>query len=96
MVSVFCMVLLAAASCGPPMAEVVVRTPPPAERVEVVGVAPYAGAVWIGGHWRWSGRGHVWMPGYWQRPRIGHVWEPAHWVDGPAGWRFVPGHWRRV
>jgi hypothetical protein len=92
----FIMILLAGTGCGPAVAEVVVPGPPPAERVEVVGVAPYPGAVWVRGHWRWNGYAHVWVAGHWQRPRAGYVWEPAHWVAGPGGWRFVPGHWRRV
>ena len=46
---------------------VVEEAPPPPARVEVVGVAPYPGAVWIRGYWvrgyrhRW-----VWVRGYWR------------------------------
>lgn len=40
--------------------------PPPA-RVEVIGVAPYRGAVWVPGHWVYSRyRGEwFWVRGYW-------------------------------
>jgi hypothetical protein len=41
--------------------------PPPPPQAEIVGVAPYQGAVWVGGHWAW-------------RPRLGtYVWVPGHW-----------------
>jgi hypothetical protein len=84
----------AAAACGPAAGEVVVETGPPPEQVEVVGLAPYPGAFWVRGHWRWEGR-YVWFPGHWERPRIGYRWEPAHWDRFGARWRFIPGHWRR-
>jgi hypothetical protein len=77
-----------------PPEEIVVQEAPPAPRVEVVPAAPYAGAVWIGGHWRWEGRRHVWVGGHYERARPGFAWEPAHWPREPHGWRFVPGHWR--
>ncbi len=42
--------------------------PPPAPQIEIVGVAPYPAAVWIGGHWAWRPRhgGYVWIPGHWR------------------------------
>ena len=42
--------------------------PPPAE-VEVVGVAPFVGAVWMPGYWEWYPRHHrhYWRHGYWRR-----------------------------
>jgi len=40
--------------------------PPPA-RVEVIGVAPYRGAVWVPGHWtRARYNNWVWVRGYWR------------------------------
>ena len=77
-------------------AEVVVRTPPPPERVEVVAAAPYPGAVWIRGHWRWNGAAYVWIGGHWERPRVGWAWVPHHYAPYGRHWRYVPGHWRRV
>jgi len=38
---------------------------PPA-RVEVVGYAPYRGAVWIPGHWARSYGEWVWIRGHWR------------------------------
>lgn len=85
-----------AAGCGPPMGEVVIDAAPPPEQVEVVGVAPYPGAIWIRGHWLWNGAAHVWMRGHWERGRVGMAWEHGHWVRWGARWRFIPGHWRRI
>ena len=42
--------------------------PAPAPHYDVVPVAPFIGAIWIGGYWnRHSGR-HVWVPGRWAHP----------------------------
>jgi len=39
---------------------------PPVEQVEVVGPAPYVGAVWVRGHWVWMHGGYVWVAGHWR------------------------------
>ena len=39
--------------------------PPPA-RVEVIGAAPYRGAVWVPGHWARARYNWVWVRGYWR------------------------------
>jgi len=49
---------LGAAGC------VAVVTPP--RRVEVIGVAPYRGAVWVPGHWVRGRYDWVWVRGYWR------------------------------
>lgn len=72
---------------------VIVAPPPP--RVEVVGVAPYPGYVWIGGHWTWHGRGHHWVPGRWDAPRHGHRWVPHRWERQNDHWREHHGRWER-
>ncbi len=57
---------------------VLVAPPPPS--VEVIGVAPYPGYVWIGGYWTWREHRHHWVPGRWERH--GREWRerPGHWV----------------
>ena len=43
--------------------------PPPAERIEVIPVAPYPTAVWIRGYWVRSGGYHhrwYWVRGHWR------------------------------
>ena len=89
-------------ACGPPLppgsvsGEVVVETGPPAPQQEVIGVAPYPGAVWIEGYWGWNGVRYVWVRGHWDRARVGWVWVPHRWWRGPRGrWHYAPGHWRR-
>lgn len=68
---------------------------PPVAPVEVIGIAPRPGYIWIGGHYVWRGR-WVWVPGYWSRPPVGYaVWVPGHWDRRPGGWIWVEGHWRR-
>jgi hypothetical protein len=72
---------------------VIVAPPPP--RVEVVGVAPYPGHIWIGGHWGWHGKGHHWVPGRWEAPRHGHRWVPHRWEKHHDHWREHHGRWER-
>lgn len=76
-------------------AEGPVMVAPPPPQVEVVGVAPAPGLVWVGGYWNWVGGRHVWVGGRWQAPPPGyHAWVPHHWVAYRGGWRLAPGHWR--
>jgi hypothetical protein len=43
------------------------RPPPPPDRVEVIGIAPYHGAHWVRGHWGWRHGRYEWIPGHWSR-----------------------------
>ena len=74
---------------------VAVPSPPPAPRVDVVGVAPYPGYLWISGFWSWGGASYVWHPGRWTAPRPGYVWSAPSWERHGGGWRERPGYWRR-
>jgi hypothetical protein len=69
--------------------------PPPAPPYEVVGVAPFVGAVWIGGYWNWYGGRYAWVPGYWGPPRPGYTWVPPSWHRRGPGWRQSRGGWHR-
>jgi hypothetical protein len=73
----------------------VVTLAPPPPRVEYYGPAPYPGAVWIGGFWRWGGERYVWVRGHWAAPHPGFRWVPRHWVRGPRGWHLAGGRWVR-
>jgi hypothetical protein len=73
----------------------VVLVAPPAPRIEVVGVAPSPGYVWVGGYWNWVGGRHEWVGGHWVAGRAGHHWVPHTWVREGDGWRARPGHWER-
>lgn len=74
---------------------VYVQQAPPPPRVEVIGVAPGPGYVWVGGEWGWNG-GWAWSSGRWCAPAYGHsVWIGGRWENaGHRGWRHHPGHWR--
>jgi hypothetical protein len=74
--------------------ELVTVAPPPAP-VEVIGVAPGPGYVWISGYWNWVGGRHVWVGGRWAAPRPGYYWEPHVWVHTGAGWHLREGRWVR-
>ena len=40
--------------------------PPPPARVEVIPVAPYPGAIWVGGYWTHGRRHYFWVPGHYR------------------------------
>ena len=73
----------------------VVAAPPPPPQVEVIGVAPQPGYVWIGGYWNWYNGRHVWVPGRWEAGRPGYHWVAHTWVHEGGGWRLHEGHWAR-
>lgn len=71
----------------------VVRYAPPPPREEIIGIAPYVGAVWLPGHWVWRDR-WVWHRGYWGRPpHRGARWAPGGWDRDDDGWRWHRGDW---
>jgi hypothetical protein len=74
---------------------VVVDVAPPAPYVEVVPALPYAGAIWIGGYWGWSGGRHQWVPGRWEHGRPGYHWRPHAWVNQGGRWQLHGGGWVR-
>jgi hypothetical protein len=79
----------------PRFAGEVVMVAPPAPQVEVIGVPPAPGHIWIAGYWGWVGGRHVWVGGHWDAPRPGYYWEPHVWVHTGAGWQLREGHWAR-
>jgi hypothetical protein len=70
-----------------------VTVAPPEPRVEVVGVAPAPGYLWIGGYWGWVGGRHEWVSGRWEAPRPGYRYVPHQWVREGGGWRLHEGRW---
>ena len=69
--------------------------PPPPPQVEMVGIAPYAGAVYIQGHYYPRGRSYVWQPGNWTRPRPGHRYVQHRLERTSDGrYRYRQGHWK--
>jgi hypothetical protein len=59
-------------------ADGVVLVAPPAPRVEVIGVAPSPGYVWVAGYWSWVGGRHEWVPAIGWRPIRGIIGFPIN------------------
>ena len=72
----------------------VVYEAPPAPRVVVRPAEPYAGAIWVAGHWQWTGAQWAWVEGYWEQPRVGYVYVQPRWARQGRGWVYVGGGWR--
>jgi hypothetical protein len=96
-VSLIGVLSLASSACvvrvAPPGGEVSVQQAPPAEQVEIIGVAPSPNHFWVKGHWVWRGA-WVWQPGRWELVRHGHVWTHGEWVRRGHHWVWVEGAWR--
>lgn len=76
---------------GPP--GMVVRAGPPPPRIELVAPRPYAGAIWVPGHWSWVGRWQ-WYGGHWARPPHPRSrWVPGYWEHRGRGWLYHRGYW---
>jgi hypothetical protein len=68
---------------------------PPPPRWETRPSRPWREAVWVDGHWQWSGHRYVWVNGHWDRPGRGFTrWDRGRWEHGPHGWTWVDGRWR--
>jgi hypothetical protein len=76
-----------------------VQTIPPApvsEPQESIPPQPSPSAVWIRGHYSYTGSGYQWQPGRWEVPPsgartyIGPSWQPA----ANGGYVYVRGHWQ--
>jgi hypothetical protein len=100
------MTLLVAAACAPrvptPVAGLhsgdepaIVPYPPPAAIVEWVPARPAREALWLDGHWEWTGTGYAWQGGRWEAPPApGAYYAPATTVRRPNGQLFYfTGRW---
>ncbi|MCK4596573.1 YXWGXW repeat-containing protein [bacterium] len=74
---------------------VYVQKAPPALKAEVRPARPASGAVWVGGHWKWTGHKYTWVSGHWEKKPRGATWVSGHWEKKPRGWVWVQGHWRK-
>lgn len=52
---------------------------PPATTVDRPAL-PYAGAIWVEGHWAFGASGFTWVTGRYIPPRRGHVFVPPRWA----------------
>jgi hypothetical protein len=76
-----------------------VQTVPPApvsEPQESMPPQPSPNAMWIRGHYVWTGNGYQWQPGRWEVPPTGaRVWVPPAWQPAAnGGYVYVRGHWQ--
>src|SRR4051812_9603257 len=55
---------------------------------------PFAGAIWIGPEYRWSGSTYVVEPAHWAKPVKTGVWVPGHWRETKGGYTWVSGYWK--
>jgi hypothetical protein len=81
---------------APPRAsgETVIRVPPPAPQVEVVGAAPGPQYVWMPGCWEWRGN-WLWAGGRFAvAPHPDAHWIPGHWVWHQRSYVWIRGYWR--
>lgn len=69
---------------------------PVSEPQEYPSPQPSANAVWIRGHYSYTGNGYQWEPGRWEVPPAGArtyvqpSWQPA----ANGGYVYVRGHWQ--
>ncbi len=76
------------------MAAIVAPYRPPPKRAEIPPPPPSPRALWLVGHWRWTGSNYVWTPGHYvERPAPTANWVPDYWMEQKDGWTFVAGRW---
>ncbi len=68
--------------------------PPPPPKAEVKPAAPGPKAIWVAGHWGWTGQKYAWVSGNWVKKPKGR-WVPGQWQKRARGHILVAGHWRR-
>ena len=89
---------LSACMAGVPLGVdvVYVQQRPPHGIVEVRGVVPGPGYVWVPGYYQWRGSTYVWISGRYTLVERGYrSWVPGEWRHTRRGWYWVDGHWRR-
>lgn len=68
---------------------------PPPPVVEHPWAAPSPNAVWIPGHYEWTGNQYVWVSGYYSYPpQPGFVWVPERYEHRDGVFYFHAGSWR--
>ncbi len=70
----------------------VTQAPPPVRADRPATPQPTSDAVWVEGHWAWTGSQWEWVPGAWKEPRPGHVWEPPVCVADGDDYDYWPGY----
>lgn len=85
-------------SSSPDVALVRVQSPPlvPATQpLETIPPQPEPGAVWIAGHYNYTGTSYAWEPGRWETPPPGtSAWVPPSFQPQGSDYVYVRGHWQ--
>jgi TonB family protein len=67
---------------------------PPPPNVDVIGMPPEPGYVWMPGYYvHYAKAGYEWNDGQWAPARPGFHWSAPHWDRFRSKWVFVPGAW---
>jgi hypothetical protein len=78
--------------------QIVVQQPPLAPTsapYEQIPARPYPNAVWIPGHYNYTGSNYAWESGRWETPPSGtSTWVPPTWQPTNGGYVYVRGHWQ--
>lgn len=68
---------------------------PVSEPQETMTPQPSRDAVWVRGHYVWTGNAYQWQPGRWEVPPSGaRVWVPPSWQPTNGGYVYTRGHWQ--
>jgi TonB family protein len=71
-----------------------VEEAPPPPKVEVIGIPPEPGYIWMPGYYvHYAKTGYQWNDGQWESPRPGYHWNAPHWDQFRSKWVFVAGVW---
>lgn len=86
----------AASTSSPGYTVQTVPSTPVSEPQENIPQQPSANAVWIRGHYVWTGDGYTWQPGRWEVPPAGtRTWVQPSWQPAAnGGYVYVQGHWQ--
>ena len=75
--------------------EFVVKSAPPARRVEVILARPSPKHVWVLGYWMWEADAYVWLPGVWMLPpEPAALWVEPRFVTRTGVSIFISGYWK--
>jgi hypothetical protein len=74
---------------------VIVEAPPPPRQVVLVRPPPpWSGAIWVEGHWQFTGLRFVWVRGHWIAPRYGYAFVQPRWHVHAGHHYYTPGYFR--
>ena len=88
---IFAVAVIILNGCAP--APPYIKPSPPDARHETISPKPHPNAVWVSGHWAWTGEHYTWIDGRWDASPKGNAWVSGRWRRTPRGWVWVAGQW---